>query len=92
MSKIEPLGDPARHFWMTRSVARVMGVSLSDAMAEGHLTTKGYANLVTNCRRCTHVDACEYWLAHQAGEAEAAPEGCLHARLFEELKDVAGKA
>ncbi len=92
MSKMEPLGDPARHFWMTRSVARVMGLSLSEAMAEGHLTQKGYADLVTNCRRCTHVADCEYWLAHQAGRAEKAPEGCLHAQLFEKLKDVAGKA
>lgn len=92
MSRFENLGDPARHFWMTRSVARVMGVSLSDAMAEGQLTPKGYADLVTNCRRCVHVDACEYWLAHQAGRAETTPEGCLHARLFKELKDGAEKA
>ena len=28
MGIVEPLGDPAKHFWLTRSVARAMGLSL----------------------------------------------------------------
>ena len=33
MGVVQPLGDPAMHFWLTRSVARAMGLSLSEAMA-----------------------------------------------------------
>ncbi|GAA6163952.1 hypothetical protein NBRC116590_16560 [Pelagimonas sp. KU-00592-HH] len=92
MSKIQPLGDPARHFWMTRSMARVLGLSLSEAMADGRLSQKGYADLVTRCRQCHHVAACEHWLGQQGGHAEAAPECCVHAQLFHSLKDEARRA
>lgn len=87
MSNVEPLGDPARHFWMTRSVARVMGLSLSEAIAEGHLSEKGYAEMITQCRRCAHVHECEVWLAQQTGWADAPPSCCAHIRLFCLLKD-----
>lgn len=87
--KIERLGDPARHFWMTRSVARAMGVSLSEAMADGHLTKEDYAAMVTQCRRCALVAHCEIWLAGQTSLADLAPEGCLNGDLMNGLKPVA---
>ena len=86
MSNVLPLGDPARHFWMTRSVARAMGVSLSEAMAEGTLSQKGYADLVTRCRACHFVEECQAWLGQQCTRADAAPECCQHAALFQHLK------
>lgn len=92
MSKMEPLGDPARHFWMTRSVARVLGVSFSEAMASGHISQKEYADLVTRCRQCQFVDTCERWLAQQSTRAEVAPECCMHGDLFETLKQRAKEA
>ncbi len=88
MSTLHQMGDPARHLWMTRSVARTMGVSLSEAMAEGRLSHKDYADLVTNCRSCCFVETCEQWLAEQSGRADAAPPCCQHAQLFSSLKDV----
>ena len=91
MTKVLQLGDPARHFWMTRSVARAMGLSLSEAMAEGHLSHKTYADLVTRCRTCQFVQECEAWLGQQCRRAEAAPECCQHAALFEGLKQAAGQ-
>ncbi|WP_299351901.1 DUF6455 family protein [uncultured Shimia sp.] len=86
MSNVLPLGDPARHFWMTRSVARAMGVSLSEAMAEGNLSQKAYADLVTRCRSCHFVHECEAWLGQQSHRADAAPACCQHADLFQALK------
>ena len=53
------LGDPARHFWLTRSVARIMGVNLSEAMSEGRLSAQGLrAHAVALRRReeCRHED------------------------------------
>ncbi|MEQ9695778.1 DUF6455 family protein [Shimia sp. SDUM112013] len=92
MNSLAHLGDPARHFWLTRSVARSMGVSLSDAMAEGALSEKQYADLVTNCRKCALVDHCQSWLGGQAAGADCAPEGCVHADLFARLRQEARRA
>ncbi len=92
MSNITRLGDPARHFWMTRSVARKIGVSLSEAMVEGKLSQKDYADLVTRCRQCPSVTECEQWLAQPDQFADCVPDHCQHAALFESLKDVAKKA
>lgn len=89
MSTITPLGDPARHFWMTRSVARAMGISFSEAMAEGKISERGYADMVTRCRQCAFVQDCESWLGRQCQRAETAPDCCPHAALFQELKKTA---
>lgn len=86
MNIVTPLGNPERHFWMTRSVARALGVSLGEAMATGKLTQKDYADLVTRCRQCCFVDTCETWLANNSLDATTAPDFCQHADLFEALK------
>lgn len=85
MSKVEPLGDPSRHFWMTRSVARSLGVSLSEAMAQGDISAKDYADMVTRCRRCHHVECCEKWLGTQALMAKYAPDFCVNKGVFGSL-------
>ncbi len=85
MGIIQPLGDLAKHFWLTRSVARSMGVSLSEAMAEGHLSATGYADMVTNCRTCTQVTECEIWLADRAVSTKEAPHCCMHKGILELL-------
>lgn len=85
MGKVQPLGDPAKHFWLSRSVARAMGISLSEAMAEGRLSAADYAALVTRCRTCTSVSSCQAWLGQTAGCAAEAPKECMHAELFEHL-------
>lgn len=87
---IASLGDPALHFWMTRSVARAMGVSLSEAMAAGRLSSDGYAKMVTRCRTCQQVQNCQIWLANQAGFATTAPNDCLNADAYDKARgDVA---
>lgn len=79
------LGCPELHFWLNRSVARAMGVNLSEAMADGELTAQGYAEMVTRCRQCTQVTQCQHWLS-QASSQEAPPEHCLNAKEMARLK------
>ena len=81
------LGDPATHFWLTRSAARAMGVNLSEAMAAGQLTAQGYSEMVTKCRGCGVVEACQNWLATEAVTRCAAYDFCLHKGLLERLQD-----
>ena len=81
-----PLGDIEKHFWLTRSVARCMGLSLSEAMAEGRMSEQGYAELVTRCRAAHCQAACEHWLAAQQCRAQAAPDFCANAETLDNLR------
>ncbi|MFZ7091800.1 DUF6455 family protein [Primorskyibacter sp. 2E233] len=72
------LGDPARHFFMTRSVARVMGLSLTEELQTGHLAPETYAAMVTRCRGCALIEACEEWLSSQTQLSAAPPPGCCN--------------
>jgi hypothetical protein len=81
-----PLGDPARHFFMTRSVARIMGVNLTEAMQVGDLAPAAYADMVTRCRCCESVSACEDWLAHQTDISMTPPPDCCHGTILTRLK------
>jgi len=80
------LGDPETHFWLTRSVARAMGINLTDALATGRLSPKGYSDMVTNCQRCVHVKKCQLWLATQAVQRCAAFEACANKEILEQLQ------
>lgn len=80
-----PLGEIEKHFWLTRSVARCMGVSLTEAMAEGKLTEHDYAQMVTRCRASGCNERCLIWLASQQASATAAPDFCANAQAFNEL-------
>jgi len=79
------LGDPNRAFWLTRSVARAIGVNLSDAMRDGDLAAVDYSTMVTRCRMCPHAQGCEEWLARNGAGAERAPEHCVNADLLNGL-------
>jgi len=72
------LGEPDLAFWMTRSVARTMGINLSRAMRAGVLSAEDYADLVTRCRKCPQAEACIAWLAVNGAGADRAPEGCAN--------------
>lgn len=80
------LGDPALHFWMTRSMARAMGVNLSEAMAEGKLSSQDYSDMVTTCRKCAFVEGCQQWLATEAMPKCAAFDPCENKPLLERLQ------
>ncbi|MDA7966087.1 DUF6455 family protein [Ruegeria sp.] len=80
-----PLGDIEKHFWLTRSVARCMGLSLSEAMAEGKLSAQDYAEMVTRCRAAECSEPCQAWLALRQARAETAPDFCVNAGKLNEL-------
>lgn len=86
MSERDTLGPINRHFWLTRSVARCMGVSLTEAMAIGRLTEGDYARMVTTCRRADCADTCQAWLAEQTGIVDEAPMHCTNAELLDRLR------
>lgn len=85
-SRILRLGDPDRHFWLVRSVARVMDLNLGAVVARGLLDRDGYRGLVNRCRTCDAVAGCASWLAGAAESGEASPTGCLVAPELERLK------
>ena len=87
MGKMEYLGHPDRHFWMTRSMARALGLNPSDAIRAGELSSERYADMVAACRKCRHVARCQDWLARSGAGADQAPAFCAHAETFNTLKE-----
>ncbi|NOD62242.1 MULTISPECIES: DUF6455 family protein [unclassified Ruegeria] len=81
-----PLGEIEKHFWLTRSVSRCMGISLTEVMADGRLTPEGYAELVTRCRASSCDGQCALWLADQQALVEKAPDFCANAETLNGLK------
>ena len=88
MSELRPaaLAGIDRHFWLTRSMARMIGVNLSNAMADGVLTADDYAEMVSKCRMCKSCERCLSWLGDQNGHAEAAPAFCVNAAQLNGLR------
>jgi len=83
-----PLGGIERHFWLTRSVSRVVGVNLTDAMSEKRLGPDGYSTMVTQCRAAGCHEACQRWLAAQTGaHPTGPPEYCANADMLRRLSD-----
>ncbi|MFU8883336.1 MAG: DUF6455 family protein [Rhodobacterales bacterium] len=82
------LGDPDRHFWLVRSVARVMGLNLGAAVARGDLGRSDFRNMVNRCRTCPRVDRCESWLAASGGICATPPPGCAVAPDLTRLKQL----
>jgi len=82
------LGDPDRHFWLVRSVARVMGLNLGAAVARGDLGRDDFRNMINRCRTCPMVDRCESWLAASGGMSATPPPGCAVAPDLNRLKQL----
>ncbi|WP_146344165.1 DUF6455 family protein [Phaeobacter marinintestinus] len=79
-------GEFQRHFWLTRSVARVMGINFTEAMAEGQLTDGEFTDLVSNCRASGCSGFCEIWLSAQTDTPDAAPVHCPNASALNRLQ------
>ncbi|TDK41436.1 hypothetical protein E1832_21365 [Antarcticimicrobium luteum] len=77
-----------RHFWLTRSVARVAGVNLARAMAAGHLKPAQYNDMIARCQSCDRRGTCEVWLATQTDWPALPPAYCAHAPILDELRQI----
>jgi hypothetical protein len=74
------------HFWLTRGMARRLGVNLTEALQQGVITRGDYADLLARCRACADTQACIEFLAEHPDRAAAPPEGCLEADVLNELR------
>ncbi len=80
------LGDVEKHFWLTRSVARCMNVSLTEAMADGRLSPDKYTEMVTRCRASQCSQRCTAWLSVQQAQSDSAPHFCANVDSLNALK------
>lgn len=81
-----PLGDPTRHFFLVRSVARVLGVNLGTEMRAGRISADRCADMVSRCRACPSADHCQNWLAQGQDRPDAPPKGCRNAQTLQKLR------
>jgi hypothetical protein len=73
-------------FWLTRSMARSIGVNLTDALSANRLTSEGYGELVARCASAQCHRECEMWLAHRRADTDTAPQFCRIATELENLR------
>ncbi|WP_095588476.1 DUF6455 family protein [Actibacterium ureilyticum] len=69
-------GDLDRHFWLSRGMARTLGIRFSDVMRDGRLSTHEFTDLVNTCRGCAMSDRCVGWMARAEAVGEPAPGFC----------------
>lgn len=74
-----------RHFWLTRSMARVAGVNLTRAMAEGGLSADDYVRMIERCQTSGCETACAVWLAAQTDWPATPPPFCAHVEILARL-------
>ena len=77
--------DPNRA-WLPRAMAEAVGVSLTDALAEGRITEAEFGALVERCRHCDRSEPCLRWRLDHPVNDGAAPPYCLNAELIETLR------
>lgn len=75
-----------RPYWLTRGMARALGVDLSAAIAAGVLSRDGLDALVLSCSGCRRQAECMPWLGQHAAHAEALPEYCALKAPLEALQ------
>lgn len=73
------------NFWLTRALAKRLGVNLTEAMHHGFLTQQDFAGMITDCRRCAEHDGCLRFLAEMDGALEEPPAFCHNAQILREL-------
>lgn len=69
-------------------MAESLGLDLTDTMAHGVLSGEDWREAVLRCTCCEEPDACLSWLHGRIGApaADAAPEACRNAALFDDLQ------
>ncbi|MDP3264329.1 MAG: DUF6455 family protein [Tabrizicola sp.] len=77
--------ETPRAWWLTRGMARLSGVDLSQAVVEGWLRRSELARIIDRCAACTEGDACDRWLA-TSGRANQMPEFCPNKPEIESLR------
>ncbi|WP_417808607.1 DUF6455 family protein [Thioclava sp.] len=76
------------HFWITRGMARRMGVNLTKGVQEGDLTRADVAAMVTACRTCGRSEFCLALLSERGPAPNALPADCPNKPALESLRIV----
>lgn len=71
-------------WWLTRGMARLLGLNLPQAVVDGWLSRPELASMIGSCEACSGGKACEEWLATRA-EALALPGFCANKKVLESL-------
>jgi len=79
-------GNIDLHFWITRGVARRLGVNLSEAMHDGLISQADFAEMITRCRGCDKAEGCLVAISERGGVSGAVPDWCRNAAILSELK------
>lgn len=82
-------GNIDLHFWITRGMARRMGVNLTEAMHDGVLSQADFAAMINRCRGCPGAEGCKAYLADPVPGAGSAPDWCRNGEVLRELSVVA---
>lgn len=78
-------GNIDLNFWLTRALAKRLGVNLTEAMHNGFLTESEFAKMITDCRCCGESNGCLAVLSEINGPLEEPPEYCRNAQILREL-------
>ena len=83
----KPLGDPVKHLFLARSMAKAAGVDLEALQAAGHLPQDAWAGMVQRCRGCDweRSGGCHEWLDRQEPGAAIVPQACANVKMFDFL-------
>jgi hypothetical protein len=76
--------EAPRAWWLTRGMARVSGVNLSQAVLDGWLERRELSSLIARCAACGQGNSCDDWLA-QSGPARTMPGFCPNKPEIEAL-------
>lgn len=82
-------GNIDLHFWITRGMARRMGVNLTEAMHDGFLTQADFATMLNRCRECSGTDGCMAYLSGSGQGPDSAPDWCRNGAILHELSALA---
>lgn len=78
-------GNIDLHFWLTRGLARRMGLNITEAIQDGFLTQGDFAEMIDRCRCCTRLQGCLAFMAELDGPLASAPDWCPNAAVLSEL-------
>ena len=82
---MQKLGNIRDHFVKVVKMSNACGVDLSTALDQGQIDAEAYADMVTRCRGCTQVGACDTLLATTPTLPQA-PDYCVNREEFAHLR------
>lgn len=76
--------ETARVWWVTRDMARITGVCLSQMVVDGGLTREVLAEIMATCGACPFPGRCHAWVS-RAEAATEMPGFCPNKTVIEAL-------